>query len=328
MKTTRTVSTWVVLLAALAGANALAQAPAPAAAAKPTAHLRYARLDGAASCPSPMQTENAVKSRLGYDPFRDDAKDVIEVFIEQYQGGLRARLQLKDTSGATRGKRELLSPSTDCSELSSALTLAIAIAVDPQAFLGGPPPPAPVASAPEVSMTPPPPPPLVEAERPGVHVRGAVGLLGLVGTTPGVTGGLALRVTVAGERWSVSLDGRGEWPRTLDAGPGTVGVTNLVGLVAPCFHVRWFGACGLVGGGVTRVTSTGLEGSKDGSAPFFQLGGRVQAMFELSRLISLGGSVDVLAPVTRAVVMVGDEQLWTTPALNASAGLFVAFTFT
>lgn len=298
---------------------------------RPTARLRYARLDGAEACPSLLQTERAVAARLGYHPFRPDAKDVIEAFVDRRGNGLRARLELKDVNGTTRGKRELDSPSLDCSELSSALTLAIAIAIDPQAFLGGPPPPPPtppipVASAPPEVVGPPPPlPPLVQAEAPSLQVRVGAGLLGLAGTSPGVTGGLAVRVSVGGKRWSLALDARGEWPRSLSAGPGAVSVLNVAGLLAPCFHLSVFGACAVIGAGATRVWSEGLVGSSDTVVPFVQGGGRLQVLFPVSERFSLGGSVDLLVPITRAVLRVGDERLWVTPPFNGSLGLFVAF---
>jgi hypothetical protein len=310
----------------------LALAASPETPARPAARLKYARLDATAqSCPGPSQVEAAVRTRLGYDPFRADAKDIIEVFIERNDGGLRARLQLKDTDGNMHGKRVLDSPATDCVELSSALTLGIAIAVDPQAFLGTPTPPIPVAAAAPVAPTvidsPPPPPPLVEASS-AVKFHAGVALLGLVGTSPGVSGGFAVRVGLHAERWSISLDGRAELPRAMAAGPGEVSVGHLAGLLAPCVHfLSYFGACGVVGAGVTRVTSTGLEGSRDGSSLFLQAGGRVQALFPLSPHIALGGSVDVLVPLARTILLVGDEQLWSTPPVNGNAALVVAFSF-
>jgi hypothetical protein len=309
---------------------AFAAVPAPDASTRPSARLRYARLDATSqACPGPAQAEAAVRTRLGYDPFHADAKDVIEVFIERFEGGLRARLQLKDADGTARGKRVISSPATDCTELSSALTLAIAIAVDPQSFLGGPPTPpiasAPVAAAPPTVDAAPPPPPLVEAERSALKFHAGVALLGLIGTSPGVTGGFAVRAGLHGERWSVSLDGRAELPRALAVGPGEVSVTHLAGLVAPCFHLSYFGACAVFGAGVTRIGSTGLEGSRDGAALFLQAGGRLQALFPLSERVSLGGSVDVLVPLSRTILMVGDEQLWSSPPLNGNAALVVAF---
>ncbi len=318
----------LLLTASLASAQTAPQ--------RPTARLRYARLDDAANaCPSLFQTEAAVRTRLGYDPFRDDAKDVIEVFVEKGEpNGLRARMRLKDADGTSKGKRDLLSPSTDCVELSNALTLAISIAVDPQSFLGpstpaipsaesgGPPPP------PIVAASPPPPPPMVEAESSRVKVRGGIGILGLAGTTFGITGGASVRLTVGTARWSVSLDGRGELPRVLQVGPGEISVTNAAGLLAPCLHVSFFGACAVAGVGATRIGSTGLDGSRDQVVLFFQAGGRVQAMFDLTERISLGGALDVLVPVTRPVLRVGGEPLWSAPVVNGNLGVFLSFSFT
>lgn len=307
------------------------------AADRPTARLAYVRMPGAEQCPGPVEAKSAVVTRLGYDPFREDAGDSIEVFIEPNGAAsqLRARLQLK-RGGEVRGKRELSSVTGDCAELSNALTLAIAIAVDPQAFLAGPapvPPPAPAPAAPppppaaELVLSPPPPPPPLEPQT-KVHLTAGLGVLGLLGTTPGViTGGLSVRVGVRGERWSVNLDGRVELPRSLELAPGTASVTNLAALLAPCFHAGVFAACGLVGAGVTRVSSEGLPDSGDASAPFVQAGARAQVLVPLSRRFSLGGSIDLLAPLARPVLLVGRERVWAAPPVNASLGVFGTFGF-
>lgn len=312
-----------------------------AVADRPSARLAYVRLPGAESCPGLTDARSAVVTRLGYDPFRDEAGDLIEVFVERQARGLRARLQLKNAAGVVRGRRELSSHAGDCSELSNALALAIAIAVDPQAFLALPPGPAtpstpaispatptPTGAAEELQLSAPPPPPPLEPEtRP--HVTAAVGALGLLGTTPGLlTGGLTVRFgVVAGERFSVNLDGRAELPNSMNLLPGTVSVTNLSALLAPCVHLKVFAACAVVGAGVTRISSQGLGDARELTAPFFQVGGRVQVLVPVTRRLAFGGSLDLLAPVARPVLLVDQQPVWSAPPVNGSAGLFVAFAF-
>lgn len=293
-----------------------------------TAKLIYARLDGATACPDPWSMQKAVASRLGYNPFKDDAVDVIQVFVERRRDVLGARLEMR-SGNTVRGKRDLESTSSDCGELAAALSLAIAIAIDPQTWMGNATPPVTAApsapAAPPSVMAPPPPPPLVAAEVSSLKLQAALGVMGLWGTSPQFTGGLVARVTLGGPHWSVSLDGRGELPQTMRAGPGEVSVTNIAGSLAPCAHYSYFGACGVVAGGITRVTSRGLLESRDGVAPLFQAGGRVRADFPLTGRLGLGGSVEALVPLARAVLEVGGETLWATPPVNLSGSLLLTF---
>ena len=292
-----------------------------------SAKLIYARLDGAESCPDAWSMEKTVAERLGYNPCHADATDVIRVFLERRGDALGARLEMRSGT-TTRGKRDLVSTSRDCGELAAALSLAIAIAIDPQTWIGSAappvaagPPPAPAAAV----MAPPPPPPLVAAEASSLKVLAALGVMGLWGTTPQFTGGLVARVSLGGEHWSLSLDGRGELPQTIAVGPGEVSVVNIVGSFAPCAHFSYFGACGVVAGGVTRVTSRGLVQSRDGLAPLLQAGARARADVPLTGRLGLGASVDALVPLTRTVLDVGSETLWASPPVNVSGSILLTF---
>jgi hypothetical protein len=291
-----------------------------------SARLIYARMDGASSCPDPLSMEKAVAARIGYNPFHDDAIEVIRVFVELRRDVLGARLEMR--SGTTlRGKRDLESTSRDCSELAAALSLAIAIAIDPQTWIGKSSSPAAVQATPPIAaasvMAPPPPPPLVTAEASSIKLQAALGVMGLWGTSPNFTGGLVARVTVGGARWSLSLDGRGELPQTMRAGPGEVSVTNIVGSVSPCAHFSVVGACGVVAGGITRAAASGLIDSREGIAPFFQAGARVRADVPLTERLGVGASFDAMVPLVRAVLNVGSERLWATQPITLFGSLLL-----
>src|SRR5689334_10126408 len=94
--------------------------------------LSYVREAGVDECPDERWIRQAVTSRLGFDPFADDAEVRVEAKISSDARGLVGTLGLTDRSGARLGKRELRSDARDCLELSSAMELAISIAVDPQ----------------------------------------------------------------------------------------------------------------------------------------------------------------------------------------------------
>jgi hypothetical protein len=306
-------------------AAALAEAPAP----KKTVKLVYARMEGAGACPSPKQTEEAVSARLGYDPFRPDAKDVIEVYVSRTKAGLSAEMRLRDATGKEQGKRELESTSRDCGELASALQLAIAIAVDPQSFMGGPvTPPIPQAEA----LPPPPPPPALEAtpepEPSRVHLAAGAGLLGLYGSAPQPTGGAALRVSLAGERYSLALDLRADLPTGLQVGPGNGSVSTMTALLAPCVNFGFAGFCAVGGGGAVRVSSQGLAGSTDQTGPLFVAGARLQASWAFSQRFSLALTVDGLVPLTHTVLTANNAQVWSAPPVIVVGGLLLVVRLT
>lgn len=103
--------------------------------------LDVVRQSGAESCPDRSELESRVAGYLGYQPFVDRAALHAEVVIKRTKRGLEANVRLSQ-AGKAQGRRVLDSPSTDCSDLASALALAISIAIDPiNARKAGAPPP-------------------------------------------------------------------------------------------------------------------------------------------------------------------------------------------
>ncbi|MEO7035262.1 MAG: hypothetical protein ABI548_15175 [Polyangiaceae bacterium] len=100
--------------------------------------LEYARSDRAGRCPDEVALKSAVAQRLGYDPFFHAARQTIVVQITDVDSGLRAQMRLIDEQGIIRGSRELNDRLEHCDELVASLALAISIALDPSAALGGP----------------------------------------------------------------------------------------------------------------------------------------------------------------------------------------------
>jgi hypothetical protein len=304
----------------------VAQADA-AKADKKSVRLVYTRLTGAWGCPAPKATEEAVAARLGYNPFQPEAKELIEVLIfAEKTGGMAATMRLVDAAGKEQGKRELNTTSRDCGELASALQLAIAIAVDPQSFMGGP-APIPAAEAMPPPPPPPPPPPLLEASpEPApskIHFSAGLGVVGLVGSAPQPTGGVDVRLSLAGERFSISLDGRGDLPQGLDVGPGHFALNTLMASVAPCFHLSIFGACAVVGAGAVRISTSNLEMPTDLTAPLVVGGARLRVDWNFTKRLSLAASVDGLIPITRTILTVSDMPVWTAPSFTVVGGVML-----
>ena len=104
----------------------------------------YERGSGTSSCPDEAAVRGAVAERLGYDPFAGDAPESVVVKLKRTDRGLRAEVEIRDRSGHATGARSLDSASArnDCTELASALALAVALAIDPLLIARPPPEPA------------------------------------------------------------------------------------------------------------------------------------------------------------------------------------------
>jgi hypothetical protein len=138
--------------------------------------LAWVRGDGADSCSNASAIERRVIERLGRNPFTGLPSQSIELVVEHHTSGWTARLFARDPSGALIGTRELVHDGLECGPLEEAASLAIALAIDPEAALrvaSSPPPssssPPPGATVETPSAPSPSPPP--EPERRVRHVR-------------------------------------------------------------------------------------------------------------------------------------------------------------
>lgn len=116
------------------------------------ASLEYSREAGAESCPDEGAIEASVQRQLGSAVFeREPATRVANVVVRRAQGRFVARLALRSATGEGQGSREIESASDTCDELSEALSLALALALDPGpvAYVTEPVPEAPSAEVAE-----------------------------------------------------------------------------------------------------------------------------------------------------------------------------------
>jgi hypothetical protein len=185
----------------------------------------WVRGDGAGSCPDTRALAVRVEQRLGRNPFSDSAEQSIEGSVVQRQGLYRAELRVRDSAGVSRGTRELSAGGPDCSELAEAVVLAVVLAIDPNAALGGspvppavapvaPPPAAPpVVDPPALAPCPaprcPPSPPCPRATCPMPPALATGGLIGravlAAGILPGIVPGAAVFGEMGNERVRASL---------------------------------------------------------------------------------------------------------------------------
>ena len=103
---------------------------ATASRATPSAKLVYVREPAASACPGESDLRKAVATRIGYDPFFPSASKTVIAQISRAPTGYRGKVQIVGDDGNLRGTRDLSTRGDDCSELLSALALAISIALD------------------------------------------------------------------------------------------------------------------------------------------------------------------------------------------------------
>lgn len=120
----------------------------PASARAQTAgrfRLAWARDATASACPDGASLARAVSARLGRDPFvNDDNAPSIEGTVRRDELRWVARIVARDAFGATVGSREFTSTAADCVPITQAVTLGVALSIDPEAALRPPAPPPPV----------------------------------------------------------------------------------------------------------------------------------------------------------------------------------------
>ncbi|WP_437970999.1 hypothetical protein WMF04_17690 [Sorangium sp. So ce260] len=259
---------------------------APALAAEPTRRalrMHYSEDARAASCPGEGALREQVRLRAGYDPFREDAPEVLDVAIGPRGEMLVATLRYRDAHGRDSAPRQFSVPGGDaaCALLTSYIALSIAFTLTPfgddgQAPAAAPPRPE-IAPSPAAPRSPPPPARPAPASGPaGIWstIQGGAGVFAQIGLTDQLVGGVSWLCRVHwSERLSFTLEAReafiplssgpGEGGWSLDASsPG--GSSNaqplhtrmiITGAFLPCLHTSdLLVSCALVELGVLTLT--------------------------------------------------------------------------
>jgi hypothetical protein len=97
--------------------------------------LAWVRADGAEACLTEAELSARVSERLARNPWSERATTLIEGWVRRDGQRLRAKLAVRGENGQVRGERELSSEELDCAALGNAITLAVALAIDPEAAL-------------------------------------------------------------------------------------------------------------------------------------------------------------------------------------------------
>jgi hypothetical protein len=283
----------------------VAQAPQP--------RLKLVYDPAETGCATKVRLVSAIVARLGADPFLDDAPETVEVKVNRTATELNASVVRSGPGGET-GRRELQSPTLDCSELFRAVELAVAIAVDPHAGLVNPRPRVVIAPAPAVVT------PVPEPETP-LPLHAGLGLLGAIGNGPTPTMGFALMLGLQKGSFELGIGGRVELPSGLAVQGGRLGTQVLVGNLAACLAISRFRACGLGELGALRVSSTGIDPVVYQTVLVVNAGARFAVHFAAAEHFSLRPFIEVGASLARTTLMFDGAPVWVTPPVTGTLGL-------
>lgn len=306
----------LVLSSVLASAAALAEPR--------QVSLGYLKRPGADPCPDEAALKGRIAARLGADPFRDDAPTGLEVVVGQSPIGLSATVTLREKSTSkSLGKRQLESHATDCRELSAAMELAIALAIDPLYQEK----PAPSASN-EPTLKP-----LEHPDAysgPALQFDADLGFSLSLGEAPSVSPGFAVGGRARWEFLSLGLEARATIPVASGIAefPGSsIAAHHLTGALLGCGHYGYVAGC-LVGTvGALFVQGRDVPNARTQTLVASSLAARVQGEYPLTDHLLVRAHLDFGANLARTTARLGELDVWTTPAVFGLLGVGAAWRF-
>jgi hypothetical protein len=286
-------------------------------AAAPRAELSFSSSTEACSRSA---LEEAVATRLGYPPFAEG--EPLKVSIEILgHAALSARVRVTRT-GAPAGERTFAG-APDCDQLTQALALALAVAIDPLALSRrspaaappGPatplsPPPAPVAPAPAAQVSTPV--SAASAERDdhlGLRVQAGLWL----GLQPAGWLAASTGARYAFRQVAFEVDGFMVIPSGAELAPGVqVSSLSAGASVAGCYAWKGLEGCASLSAGALRFEAQGLARAQTGWSGFAAVGPRVgvRLPFSAPAVAALRVQADLSIPLLRIAMHVSQDTVW------------------
>lgn len=302
-----------------------------------TLRLSWVRDDGADGCPDARVIEARTRAWLGRDPFSSTAKTSAEISVARSGNGFAARIRVRDEDGSIAGERRIVSDEPSCDTLASAVALALAVHVDPNAAFGAPsrppvappapPPPAPPPRAPEA---PPPPPRASAATREASLTAGAVVVSGLL---PSVAFGARTAADLSFlPRWRAVLSGMILPARETSSGQFAFGLAA-AGLGACADVVRagvvHLAPCVEIAAGEIQSEVYAFHATPPGARFWAGASAFARARWTGLAPLVVDAGAGVFVPVTRPrfVVEGHDERAFQEDVVAPAADLAVGLTF-
>ncbi|WP_437906286.1 hypothetical protein WME95_50195 [Sorangium sp. So ce327] len=335
----------------LAAAHVLAAPMAFAQVPPRGARLSYTRGPGTEGCPEEPSLRQIVASQLGgIDPFVGDGAWHIEVIIRRKGPAFHGEIALHDRDGRALGRQE--HSSAICGVLVEDIGLSLSAIMRPllpprpapgsaptSPPPGPPPRSAPRDAAPPVSSDAPPeapaskpPNPVAVPARPVPRPRpppdrprlqlGAGVLLG-AGVAPSVAVGFSGFAGARWERFSLSLEARGDLPIDGEPYRGWT-IAALSGSLVPCGHADWFFGCALATAG--RVWHVRESTGRERALPYAALGLRAGLQVPLSARLAVQLTGDLSINTIRPSYRLPHGEGWKAAPISEAVALrLIAF---
>jgi hypothetical protein len=307
----------------------------------PSSRLVYVRGPGAEACPDRNTVREAVKKRLGYDPFFPSSDKTIILRVVRDASKLRGEVELIDEHGTQVGKREFSAGQDECDQLVHAMALSISIAIDPRSaetYSQGPESDAPAAPAdnqpstwrdseaelapaskievPVPSAAIPAKPPL---ERPHWFWSAGLGTTLQFDSTPQVALGATASAALRTGAWSLAIEGELDAPASRQEKGVELRSSGGALKLLPCGHWKLLRACEVTA--LRWHTATGSASGLGGTRNSLALGARIGFELPLSTSFSALTYGDLLLTAVPVRLVSEGRDLWEMPLFSGGIGI-------
>lgn len=297
------------------------------------ARLRYELEDPDGKCANEAAFRARVVSRLGYDPFREEATLELRVRIVARGALVRAEISAAQP-GKPAGKRTLEDPR--CDALGETVASAVALALDPvgagaEHLPAEPAPLPPPVTTPVIPPPPVAPPPVavVPSESPRLALVAYADFTTTFARTPGILLGGRLGGGLRRGALAIAVEGHAEATAepTLIANGDRVLATVFSAAVVPCGYLGLVQLCGVATLGSRQIQALDVVGRSAHGALFAVLGARGGIEVPLAGPLAFRASVELGVPLIRDRYLTDGIARATTSPLEggASAGLLGRF---
>jgi hypothetical protein len=302
---------------------------------------------------------DAVKTRLGYDPFFFYAPETLFAEVTRVGDSFQVDIKLVDADARERGARRIAMRGGDCGAIVQAMALTISLVIDPASVMGPSPPSAPPSAEssspppndapPATTEAPPVPVPLPPPPAPGtasddvasagrarppasipvISTHAVIGVLGAFGMAPSATAGATLAFGMQWRALSIDVEGRANLPVSGPAKvpPARVRAWLAAGAIAPCVHLGVAFACPLAVAGVQDVVAEDIAAPQRKSGFWWALGGRAGVEVPLWRAAFLRADGELLRVVTPIRLTIDAKPAYSFPSWSGTVDLGLGWRF-
>ncbi len=293
--------------------------------------LRYELDDPGRQCGDEAAFRARVTSRLGYDPFRDEADLELRVRVVVRPRAVRATID-SARRGRPSGTRSI--DDVQCDALVETVASAVALVLDPV----GAAPHSEVAALPLPPLPLPPPPsapkPLVSSGRdapptpaPATQLAPLAYLDGTAsfGRAPVVLLGVRFGAGVSSRSFSAAAEAHAETSSHAAGVTATdrLSVSAFSGSLVPCGTIRPLQLCGVLTLGTRQTTAPDVEVPTTRGALFSALGIRAGIELPLTAAVALRLNGDVRAALLRTTYTVDRSPVFTPAPVDVGVGIGV-----